>query len=592
MGIMLWSSKSLFFLIVLLIFLLYPLNLNWKRLEIFNSRPQTSRFHLSPATHALRPAGTRLYNFTLAEETLWPNGVQKKVFTINGLFPGPTIEVRSGDLLVVNVHNGLSEATSLHWHGIRHPPETQVQISPTMFRFLWSSTAHSGEYHSHYSTHRADGLFGALVVHPPVSLEEDGGHRQDELRSIRSTRFKRDAVARDSVLDQVMLVGDWYHRSGKEVLDWFQSLRSRGNEPVPDAVLNNGQQAFNCSKSIAKIICDPARGHTPTFALYPQHRNLVRFINTGSVADIHLSLDSHLLRVIEADGTDIQPVTVKELAIAPGQRYAVELVCIDRSMDRFWLRQRINYEDFKYPNVALDLESKSILTYGRSRTTEHPNSVAWSDIKPGEYLDALSLRPLDPSAAILPPADDVVMMYVTTMIRTSTGNRPFGYVNQTSWKPSSTDPILARADSAPSSKELIYSINPIPTNISSSLISSPSVVMDIVVNNLEDGPHPFHLHGHHFWPLYTYQAMIGPGSYRWDHPPTLPTTAPALRDTFVIPAKGHVIFRVKFDTPGLWLFHCHVLVHLQSGMGMIFDVMGDRIPLEDRINGASSCAAS
>lgn len=70
----------------------------------------------------------------------------------------------------------------------------------------------------------------------------------------------------------------------------------------------------------------------------------------SSIAEIHLSLDSHLLRVIEADGTQIQPVLVKELTIAPGQRYAVEIIRVNHDASRkFWLRQRVNYEDFKYP---------------------------------------------------------------------------------------------------------------------------------------------------------------------------------------------------------------------------------------------------
>lgn len=72
----------------------------------------------------------------------------------------------------------------------------------------------------------------------------------------------------------------------------------------------------------------------------------------SSIAEIHISLDFHLFRVIEADGTQIQPVIVKEITIAPGQRYALEVIRADEGKyDGFWLRQRVNYEDFKYPYV-------------------------------------------------------------------------------------------------------------------------------------------------------------------------------------------------------------------------------------------------
>lgn len=137
MGIPVPSWK---FLVPVTLFLLFARFSSWdsslNSLRLFVFPPEeVSRFHLSPEIHSLRSATTRIYNFTLAEEILSPNGVQKTVFTINGwfkplssalswsftgLFPGPLIEVRSGDLLVVNVVNHLSEGTSLHWHGIKH----------------------------------------------------------------------------------------------------------------------------------------------------------------------------------------------------------------------------------------------------------------------------------------------------------------------------------------------------------------------------------------------------------------------------------------------------------------------------------------
>ncbi|KAJ3715578.1 multicopper oxidase-domain-containing protein [Lentinula guzmanii] len=591
-------------LIFLLVVLLYRFNLKLRTpLSAFLVHEDISRFQLSPSSHTLRSEAIRIYNLSLEEEVLSPNGVQKTVFTINGLYPGPTIEARSGDLLVTSSRfvslNGPSQCLCPvarpqlpnQGHNSQDGASgvTQCPIQPgsnfTYHIHLSSDQYGTFWYHSHQSTQLADGLFGALIIHPPDRLAEESRTHQDELRSERIRRHRR-ATELSNVLDQIMLIGDWYHRSGKEVSEWYQSLRSHGNEPVPDAILNNGQQAFNCSKSIAQIVCDSRQGRTPVFNLHLQHKNIIRFINPGSLAEIHLSLDSHLLRVVEADGTQIQPVVVKELSIAPGQRYAVEVIRVGNDQTcEFWLRQRVDYEDFKYPNVALDLESKSIMTYGCRRGSRLPRTHNWSALKADERLDPLSLQPLDHLARLLPLADNVVMMYVTTMIRTATGNKPFGYVNQTTWKPNLTNPVLARSDFASSSKELI-----VPLDVSNTSISPASVVLDIIVNNLEDGPHPFHLHGHHFWPLYTYKAAMGAGSYKWDQPPTLPTAAPALRDTFVIPAKGHAIFRARFDTPGMWLFHCHVLVHLHSGMAMIFDVLSDRIPIEDRKNAADSCS--
>ena len=40
------------------------------------------------------------------------------------------------------------------------------------------------------------------------------------------------------------------------------------------------------------------------------------------------------------------------------------------------------------------------------------------------------------------------------------------------------------------------------------------------------------------------------------------------RDTVVVPMMGHAIIRWVADNPGVWAFHCHMLVHLASGMAM------------------------
>ena len=130
------------------------------------------------------------------------------------------------------------------------------------------------------------------------------------------------------------------------------------------------------------------------------------------------------------------------------------------------------------------------------------------------------------------------------------GGIPTAFINQTSWRPNPYNPLLARDVSSMgtgrlSSSELVVSTPP-----------NRSTILDIIVNNFEQGPHPFHLHGHSFWPLHSYSARYGKGAYNWNTPPELPTAAPALRDTFVVPPYGHVVFRVLFDTPGEWLFHC------------------------------------
>src|SRR6185436_11193957 len=42
-------------------------------------------------------------------------------WTYNGQVPGPTIEAKVGDTIVVRLTNSLDEPTTIHWHGLRLP---------------------------------------------------------------------------------------------------------------------------------------------------------------------------------------------------------------------------------------------------------------------------------------------------------------------------------------------------------------------------------------------------------------------------------------------------------------------------------------
>ena len=116
---------------------------------------------------------------------------------------------------------------------------------------LHSNLTHQYRYHAHSGLHRADGLYGGLIVHKPVL---DDGQSDPSL-------YQYD-------IEQLLLIGDWYNRQGSEVLDWFEdpdhyglevmlatsSSSTRGadafsSQPAPDSMLLNGRGRFDCSKA-------------------------------------------------------------------------------------------------------------------------------------------------------------------------------------------------------------------------------------------------------------------------------------------------------------------------------------------------------
>jgi FtsP/CotA-like multicopper oxidase with cupredoxin domain len=76
-------------------------------------------------------------------------------------------------------------------------------------------------------------------------------------------------------------------------------------------------------------------------------------------------------------------------------------------------------------------------------------------------------------------------------------------------------------------------------------------VLEVV--NESDMDHPFHLHGFFF------QVLAKNGV-------TLSAEALANKDTIIVPAKQSTKMVARFDEPGSWMYHCHILEHAEHGM--------------------------
>jgi hypothetical protein len=48
-------------------------------------------------------------------------GVETDVYSYNGSVPGPTLELREGDRVIIHFRNDLPEETTVHWHGLHIP---------------------------------------------------------------------------------------------------------------------------------------------------------------------------------------------------------------------------------------------------------------------------------------------------------------------------------------------------------------------------------------------------------------------------------------------------------------------------------------
>lgn len=105
-------------------------------------------------------------------------GLQTPAWTYNGTVPGPLIQGKVGDTLIVHFKNSLPEATTIHWHGLRVPNDmdgapgvTQQPIEPgEEFRYEFT-LRDAGTYwyhpHSDSAAQVGYGLYAPLVVTDP-----------------------------------------------------------------------------------------------------------------------------------------------------------------------------------------------------------------------------------------------------------------------------------------------------------------------------------------------------------------------------------------------------------------------------------------
>jgi FtsP/CotA-like multicopper oxidase with cupredoxin domain len=71
------------------------------------------------------------------------------------------------------------------------------------------------------------------------------------------------------------------------------------------------------------------------------------------------------------------------------------------------------------------------------------------------------------------------------------------------------------------------------------------------VKNDSEMDHPFHLHGMFFQVLDV--DGVAPEHAGW-------------KDTVNIPQKATLRFAVRYESLGMWMFHCHILEHAERGM--------------------------
>ncbi|EXJ76295.1 uncharacterized protein A1O5_00803 [Cladophialophora psammophila CBS 110553] len=516
------------------------------------------------------------YSFIITNTTKDFDGVERLALAVNGHTPGPTIECQWGDVLRVNVTNLLpNNQTAMHWHGLSQrggatndqdgvPGVTECAIPPGHSRTYEFKLKQFGTawWHSHALSQFGDGIRGPIIIHGPATSNYD---------------IDMGAIMIDNLFDN--------------------SSNPISTPAYASRVLHvNGTAFYNYILNGANKSPNLKRGKHALWSVKPGKKHLFRIINSAIQSAWAVHFDNHKMTVIAADLVPIKPYTTEWLNIGNGQRYDV-VVEMDQPADAYFLRAvaQLGCPDegennglghangiFRYEDAPLKLPSSSA---GNKTITDffYCADEPLASLVPWIEKSAGSRTAFEATASTLPSGDRKRVTFSD---------------DGTVWRwPLNLETITVNY-TQPTLKLLADGISPYDKPIEQQIVLPyKDQWVYFVIQNQFYAAHPMHLHGHDM-------AILGQGHDEWN--PSLISTLnfenPPRRDTALVVGNvakdpnvgGYLVLGFKTDNPGVWMLHCHIIWHSESGMGLQFIERPNEIPAKVYTSKASfkgECAA-
>lgn len=143
--------------------------------------------------------------------------------------------------------------------------------------------------------------------------------------------------------------------------------------------------------------------------------------------------------------------------------------------------------------------------------------------------------------------------------------------------------FTALTTGASATNPLVYGVN------ANAYVLKKGEVVEIVINNFDDGVHPMHIHGHSVQLVARAPGVYVPSatSVRSHHnhgkdgqsksssdimgyngDTSKMPSSPMRRDTWMVADMGYTVLRFVANNPGVWFLHCHMDWHLSAGLAV------------------------
>ena len=528
------------------------------------------------------------FDLVIEETAVNVTGRTRMATAVNGSVPAPTLRFREGDTVTIEVTNRLSEDTSIHWHGLRLPADMDgvpglsfrgIRPGETFtYRFPIVQTG-TYWYHSHSGMQEQTGLYGPLILEP--GAKEPYGYDREYVVVLSDWSDEDPRTIMSNLKQQ----SNYYNLNQRTVGTFFSDVRKQGWGPTIADRLRWGwmrmdpTDIMDVSGATYTFLINgqpPAANWTALFKAGETVR--LRFINSAAMSTFDVRIPDLPLRIVQADGTDIEPVEVDEFRIGVAETYDV-LVAPQAERAYTIFAQAQDRSGYARATLAPQLGLRAVIPPMDPRPMRTMADMGMGEMKDTSGMKGMSGMDAGKEGMAMadakPPTVNASGVDVKTMRRSpwvtsiymapkdrlaeagdgldGNGRRVLTYAQLKTFRPTAESRLGAVQQEIDfhltgNMERFVWGFD------GKKFSEAPPVRVKLgqhvrfVLINDTMMEHPIHLHG------FLFAVENGQGD-------RLP-----LKHTINVKPGERMSVVYTADTPGHWAFHCHLLFHQQTSM--------------------------
>ncbi len=489
-------------------------------------------------------AGT--YSLDIDYKKIKIDGKKTKVIAINNTLPGPTLRFKEGEDVTIKVTNHLKEETSIHWHGLLVPASQDgvagfsgyPGIKPNSTFTYHFKIKQSGTYwyHSHSGFQEQMGNYGSIIIEPKIKEPV----RTDRDYVILVSDFTNEKG--EKILNNLKSDSSYYNYGKRTITDFFSDIKNFGFKIAFRNIRDWGQMRMSPTDlsdvSGYKFLLNgktPIENWTGIFKKGEKIR--LRFINASSMSFYDVRILGLKMKVVSADGQNVEPVMVDEFRFAPAETYDVI----------------VEPQDEKAYTIVLEPIDRTGFALGT--LTPNKNLKGEMPIKRKRALLTMKDMNMETMMTDMPNMDmsnfsEIKSGWVETGIEKDKKTLNYSDLHYLGQQKDLRNPereIIVTLDG--NMERYIWTMNGKVYDGHDPINLHYGEKVRLKFINRTMMAHPMHLHGM-FVQLENGQPLE-----------KMPN-----KHTFIVqPGQSYSVL-LNADAPGEWAFHCHLLYHMMSGM--------------------------